>query len=478
MTATFPPRLWRITRSVVKWTAIAVGVLAILIILAYWEEDWRGAHDWAATKKELLGKGEVLDLRDVCPPGRPKDDLSKIPIFAEVYAQPPFHSTGSIPTWQPLTTRLDKLSVDLSPKGYGKIGPPSSASFLNREMTDLPGWQRFYRSIPEGQLPAGGESPASDVLRALSRYDSDLNEIKKAVENPEAFFPINYGRPSDTRFEQVIRALEIAKVLSLRGSAHLANNEPSLGKDDFIFALKLARPLEKNCFAINCLVDAGVRAISNSILWEGIHRHSWNSRDLQQIESALAETDMLAVCVRSLRVERAYSLAYRDFMENHGPDAAPAEAGNYRAVWYLLKLIPAGWWNQDRKVCCLNFQKLIDATNIEQGRFAKMGDVKSGAQHLTEKMVEAETDRRLARLACRLEGFYLVNKRYPDSLQELGGLPPHLNEEVLTGNPLHYRHEGESYLLYSTSWDGKDRGGVGRKRNQNDAAYDWIWPGP
>jgi hypothetical protein len=79
---------------------------------------------------------------------------------------------------------------------------------------------------------------------------------------------------------------------------------------------------------------------------------------------------------------------------------------------------------------------------------------------------------------CRLEEYWLAHKQYPDALAMLPDLPPHLNEEVLTGKPLHYQRNDDTYLLYSPSWDGKDRGGVGRKLNQAGDAYDWVWPGP
>ncbi len=69
------------------WGARALLVLILLLVLFYVEEDWRGARDWVACQRELAAKGETLDLRQLAPPGKPEDDLSKVPIFAEMYQQ-------------------------------------------------------------------------------------------------------------------------------------------------------------------------------------------------------------------------------------------------------------------------------------------------------------------------------------------------------------------------------------------------------
>src|SRR5271170_884102 len=66
-----------------NWTFLKF-VLAIvaLIILFYVEEDWRGAHAWAATKAKWEAKGETFDLNKFTPPPIPDDqNLAAIPLF-------------------------------------------------------------------------------------------------------------------------------------------------------------------------------------------------------------------------------------------------------------------------------------------------------------------------------------------------------------------------------------------------------------
>jgi len=90
-------------------------------------------------------------------------------------------------------------------------------------------------------------------------------------------------------------------------------------------------------------------------------------------------------------------------------------------------------------------------------------------------IAKAEIYRRLARLSCRLEEYRLAHGQYPDQLDALPDLPPHLNQEVLSEQPFRYQRKGDGYLLYSIGWDQKDNGGV---LATDDRQGDWPWPSP
>jgi hypothetical protein len=103
---------------------------------------------------------------------------------------------------------------------------------------------------------------------------------------------------------------------------------------------------------------------------------------------------------------------------------------------------------------------------------------------LNATLAKAETYLRMGRLACFLERYYLKQGHYPEKLDELPDLPPHLNQEVLSEQPLHYQRKGNGYLLYSVGLDRTDHGGVpsGPRvvagQNVQNADYDWVWPSP
>jgi hypothetical protein len=154
-------------------------------------------------------------------------------------------------------------------------------------------------------LPAQVGTPAQEVLQALSQFDPELNEIDSAVSNPRAYWPIDYERPFETYLGGITRMIQIAKVIQLKGVAHLDNHEPDLAEKDYLFSLRLNQPLTKGCSVINYLVMIAVSTIDDSILWEGLHRHIWSNAQLHEMESALASIDMLALAATNFRSERA-----------------------------------------------------------------------------------------------------------------------------------------------------------------------------
>jgi hypothetical protein len=67
----------------------------------------------------------------------------------------------------------------------------------------------------------------------------------------------------------------------------------------------------------------------------------------------------------------------------------------------------------------------------------------------------------LARVAIALERYRLAHGNYPDSLDALA--PKFMEKvpnDVIGGEPLHYRRTGDSFVLYSIGWNGIDDGGV------------------
>jgi hypothetical protein len=489
------PKIRGRLRCVFGWFAIGVFLLVLLIVLFYIEEDWRGARAWAACQKELQAKGEILDLRQLAPPGKPKDNLSKVPIFAEIYQQPPPQYIGLIRQDIPKPTRLDRINIHLGSTDYHEY--PKSVNYLDGQSIDLTAWQQFYRSLPEVHLPAEAQTPAQDVLSALSQLEPEMDEVEGAASNPNAYWPLNYDKPFDTRLGGITSMLRVANVLHLRAIAHLDNHEPALAEKDYLLSFRLNQPLAQNCLLVNYLVILADRVIDDSILWEGIHRHIWTVSQLQEMESALATVDMLELAAKSFRLERACSLQTLNVMEEidlySKLDVFP---GYNQGARYFFRVRPKGWWSQDRRVHCLDVQRQIDAISLSRGTFAKISESEtrrsivktiytplaqalcSVFDSIDHKIAQAETTRRLARIACRLEEYYLAHRQYPERLDELPDLPAHLNQEVLSEQPLRYARKGNGYLLYSTGWDQVDHGGVRRGPLPERAEYDWIWPSP
>ncbi len=491
----------RFIRRAAYWLVRVIAVVIVLLIFFYTEEDWRGARAWSACQKELQKKGEILVLAELAPSGKPKDDLSKTPLFSELYEEYKGNHKEA---------RIHHLAVDFGSTDGGL--PPASGNYLQGKQIDLSAWQKFYRFNQNVKMVGPAGTPAQDVILALSQFDDELKEIDGAVSNPNAYWPVNYEIPAFGYLGGITSTMKIARVLQLKAVAHLENYQADLAQNDLSFCLRLNQPLTKCLFFVNYLVMAANQTFAREILWEGLHRHAWNDIQLHEIESALASTDMLSLAIRGMRTERASTLQTMRYLQTRNPKL-PAEWNSENDPIVFLRYIslirPSGWWNQDRGLYSLSTQKLIEALHPDRGTIDTAAfapeDVDfekslwrcfytpfSGIalpidRRLGLNIAKTETYRRLARLGCRLEEYHLAHGAYPENLNELPDLPPHLNQEVVNEQPFHYQRKGDGYSLYSVGWDQKDDGGnLTRKGNQRDeggtynSTWDdnWPWPNP
>ena len=90
----------------------------------------------------------------------------------------------------------------------------------------------------------------------------------------------------------------------------------------------------------------------------------------------------------------------------------------------------------------------------------------------------------MARTACVLEHYRLVNGVYPETLDALAPqFIEKLPHDVINGLPMHYRlMDDGTFLLYSVGWNEKDDKGVvalsAGGREVDLTKGDWVWQYP
>jgi hypothetical protein len=101
------------------------------------------------------------------------------------------------------------------------------------------------------------------------------------------------------------------------------------------------------------------------------------------------------------------------------------------------------------------------------------------------KQGKVQTAVESAQLACALERYRLANGGYPDKLEAL--VPQFIAavpRDVIDGQPLRYRKEGEGFVIYSIGWNQKDDGGQMALQKPDDPKAvprldekegDWVW---
>jgi hypothetical protein len=206
---------WFFSRRALRFHAwVAMGCVSF-VLLYYMEESWRGKRAWAALQREAAGRGESLEFKLPAPPATPDEqNFIKAPGIAELFST-------NMPDWWNGGAFYHGREHEW-PAGRVLL------SWSFQQSTDLAAWQKYFRDRagkssaenvrPEDLIfPATPEpqSPAADVLLALSRFETNLATLRAASSRPALHLSLDYGK-GFFAVNDLYRA-----VVPLRFAAHL-----------------------------------------------------------------------------------------------------------------------------------------------------------------------------------------------------------------------------------------------------------------
>ena len=385
--------------------------------------------------------------------------------------------------------------------------------------TDLKVWQSYYRNMAAktNLFPVAPhlQSPAADVLLALSRYDATIGELRQAAQLPYSRFPLAYGQenPITILLPHLNPLQHCAQVLQLRAIAELQNGPSELALDDVKLMLRLADSIRTEPCWISHMVQLAILKLTFQPVWEGLAAHAWSEAQLVELDAIMARQDPLQDYRNTVRGDMAWRDDVIRYFQRHPGYMLSLFSANDDSISTNIDLqdivlghmIPIGWFDQNRLYsasCTENF--FLPAVDIQKHVFIPafiyqaLNSESNLCNHLTPKRLIApqlltETDRNadkfsfaqssvdMARVAIALERYRLAQGEYPESLVALS--PHYLNpvpHDVIGGKPLHYCVTGDGrFLLYSIGWNEKDDGGViarfdAHSRQRTDHG-DWLW---
>ncbi len=513
------PPLRRLFVWLLQRRFLVLASLATLIALVYAVENWRGHRAWTQFQREWEAKGERFNLADVIPPPVPDDEN--------------FFMTE--PWVAALKTATNSFAGD---DGYNApplldfFGPhggqsPGFGDLIKGKRIDLKEWQDFYRgtnnsfSTADGQatnyfpIAASPQTPAQDVLLALSRNEKTLAQLHAAARRPYAQFPINYQEGA-TRLPHLAKMRNFVQFLNLHAQAALANNDSNLALQDVQLSFRLGEALDSEQVLITYLVQIAMSHIRLIAIWDGLADHRWTDAQLVALDTALAREDQLKNYLTGMRGEQVFGLQtldqiertrdWKSFSDTSEPSASQtfweAVLGNS-----LFRLWPKGWFAQNKlSIAKLHVEFTLRAVDVEQHLATPAAQRRMEAafsqqfrhvnlynlfgamllpalQRCAEKAARIQAFDDLARVAIALERHRLAQGQFPETLaalepQFIAKLP----HDVITGQPLKYRREPDgSFILYSVGWNETDDGGtvVSRKNGSVDQTKsDWVWRYP
>ncbi len=508
-----------------------------LIALFYAEEDVRGKWAWSRFKHHWEARGENFDLASFNPPPVPDDqNFALTPIMFSTYGSM-FDKTGH--EVNPRNTNIvDRLHLDIY-RDNDYVGG-TNGNWAKGTVTDLRGWQYYYRTIPTNADPRivvtndfptspQPQSPAQDVLLALSKYDSVAEELRQASRMPYSRFPLEYDLedPAMILLPHLARLKQSVQFFQLHAIAELQDGktEPAAADIHLLFYLTDASRTEP--FLITHLVRIVMLNMTLQPIYEGLAEHKWSDAQLTAFDADLAKFDFLADNRRSMRSEAAATAKIIDYLRRTR-DLTPflnlwqdGQPHGFPGINFVCWLCPSGWFHQNQ-IHFTEFYLKQCLPVVDSDKQEVIPQVAEQAQayldtplaHFTpynalqhyfypptkkwffesnvsaDKFAHAQASVNLARVAIALERYKLAHGAYPETLDALAPqFLPKLPHDVIGGQPLKYRRTTDSFVLYSIGWNEKDDGGVvALKGSSEQPDYppqildlengDWVWSYP
>ena len=507
-----------------------LACLATLIALFYAEENWRGKHNWGKFKREWEAKGERFDLTSLAPPPVPDEqNFALTPVVASSYET--FLDKNGHALWPRNTNVVNRMEMSI----YGDrelLAWPTNGTgdWRTARSGNLDVWQQYYRALAAKTnafpVPPQPRTPAADVLLALSKYTSTIEELRQNGQLPYSRFPLEYDKddPAAMLLPHLAVLKGCAQVLQLRALAELQNGQSDQALADIKLILRLVDAVHTEPILISHLVRLALVNIALQPVWEGLAEHKWSDAQLAVIDQELGRLDFLADNELAMRGECAGDVGVIEFLRRHrdrhnldefsswGDDIDRAHA-ILRAVIYYFG--PSGWFEQSKlRICRFFVQQYLPLANIDLQTLSPTSvrsaeaAFRAATEHYgqfnflermllpalgnaAKKYAVGQNSVNLARVAIALERYRLAHGEYPESLDVLSPqFIAKLPHDIINGQPLHYRRDPPSpgsgaasgqFVFYSVGWNETDDGGeVGFKK---DGAVDintgdWVWRYP
>ena len=491
---------------------LGLACFVALIALFYGEEDFRGWLAWHHFKAHWEAKGEKFDFAAFVPPTVPDDEnFAMTPVVATTYSQI-LKRNGQVVSPQN-TGVVDLVQMPLA---VADGGPTRSIGNWQKAIgSDLEPWQQYYRnlSLTNNLFPVSPQpqSPAADVLLALSRYETTIEDLRRATALSGSRFPLNYNReqPFAILLPHLAPLKGCAVALRLRTLAELEAGQSQAALDDIGLALRLTEKIRSEPFLISQLVRIAMFQITQQAVWEGLANHRWTDAQLAELDRRLTSFDFISDYLAAMRGENACQAASIDALR-HRPglldcfgdvgDNDSIRLGDLRG-----QLIPSGWFYQNElRSSQFILEQFLPIAQLNQQAFsprlASQANQSLNAMRPTpytvickmllpgltksaHKFAFAQASVNLARCAAALERHRLATGKYPETLDALAPkfiskVPP----DPIGGQPLHYRcTDAEHFVLYSIGWNEADDGGHVRTSKSGSVDLDngdWVWRYP
>jgi hypothetical protein len=282
----------------------------------------------------------------------------------------------------------------------------------------------------------------------------------------------------------------------------MRSGHPDHALEDLQTCFRIADHLKSEPQLICALLRNAILNIAMQVVWEGTEDNLWSASQLSVIQGELSRIDLLASSKLAWQGERQGLITVWTATSENQPTPKFWTDVNERRVH--LGALGRGWFYRNMLVLCQFESGIVDAQDplahrvfpenlidpvawLEGMRLRKdliMAQIALPA--LTDQVIRTAKLQALVdegMVVCSLERHRLDKGQYPDRLDALTpGYLQVMPHDLVTGTPLHYTRQGDTFTLYQVGWNGKDDGGgigwagEGKERKIDPAKGDWVWP--
>jgi hypothetical protein len=476
---------------------LALFVILVVFLLL---ERFRGQIGLALYERELIRKGEKLEIGELIAPPIPE---------SENRAADFFKFSGAMQTG------------DVLP-----LQPPPCMKFGDQCLRPLVGFREST-----WQNPGKWEVTNSweDVELELSTNRLVMQGLGELLESSAFDHKLAYTKGFEmlTPHLQAARKLHCWFVASAQLSLRRGNSPEAFHK--LIAALRLPRILENDRLLASEAVRIRIANENFAVCWEALQPGNWTDGQLAQIQTAWEQTTFLTNIVQALRMERAIlrsEVASFFSSPRSDPDVGltifhvtpgwieimPDWIEDPFKKWVVPSIWRFAWLQQDQKNLLETIDQLIQicefaTTSGSKPKVSALLD-QFDNQYLphecratlfplcesflvsdfatTKKAFRAETQKSVVLSAIALKRYSLHHGKLPTSLETL--VPEFLSAvpvDYMDGKPIKYRlNDDGSFTLYSVGEDGQDDGGElslpPEVKTTRDLwrRRDYVWPAP
>ena len=511
---------WLFSRRTIRRCLFVLACLVTLVALFYAEENWRGSRAWNKYRRELEGRGALLDYRAFIPEPVPDEqNFAATPLVRSCFLK---ENLGSA-----------KFDMDDYGRVFWRVADAKDRDWTRHRFIDLVAWEAAFAAIRSGETnrhqmffttnkldfeTRAKAAPA--ILEALKSSQADLSELREASRRPYSRYPVVYNleNPWGIQLPHLARIKGVVQRLQLRACAELVLGQSEKALEDLKLMFYLADSLKEEPTLIAFLVRLEFVEIAiQSPVWEGLAEHGWSDAQLQEHQTCLLQYNFLADMTRPLNGERAAGILTADLLarKKYRPSELfdPSDPVGGDLTDFISQIVPRGWYHLEKLRYGRLYENQLKGTFDAAGKRVfpdqvairdrelereiaggRLGKTLNAVVHhqllasmllpalgkLSLKTAMAQTAADQAALACALERYRLANGQFPETLEALAPqfLSP-LPHDLLTGQPHKYRRTGDGqFVLYSVGWNEKDDGGTPGKVLFDEKEGDWVWRYP